>query len=253
MSKLRRSVSDNTGSVDSSSSRRRPCTSTDSVRVPLCVCGDPIVTKTSWTNGNPGRRFRGCSGQNGGYCDTFEWVDPPMCPRSVVVIPGLLKKINGYEKKIVELEAVRIELGLEAPGFPDPYLIRQGMREVNRVYRKIFEYSHYEDKVRRLYNRFLAFSWITSLSGVVYNPRTKELKVAPHIWAAACERKRIAMAYVDLVDPAWDELSKIFTSPNEMDTAGNDDEYVISDEGIRQDVDVISLSPSHSDNGSDEI
>ncbi|KAK4424305.1 hypothetical protein Salat_1623900 [Sesamum alatum] len=63
MSNLHRSVSDNNGSVDSSTSKQCP-SSTDNVWVQLCLCGNSIVTKTSWTNSNPGRRFRGYSGQN---------------------------------------------------------------------------------------------------------------------------------------------------------------------------------------------
>ncbi|KAK4428936.1 hypothetical protein Salat_1193600 [Sesamum alatum] len=160
-----------------------------------------------------------------------------MCPRSIVVIPGLLKKLSAYEKRIDELEAVRakfewfydvnwtrpmektfvsviveqIELGLEERGFPDPCSIRQGFHEVNCVYRKTFEFNHYEDK-----------------------------------------RKHITMAYVDLVDPAWDELAKIFTYPEELEVAENADDDLVPDEGVSQDFDVISLSPT-SENDSDEI
>ncbi|KAL0367372.1 UNVERIFIED_CONTAM: hypothetical protein Sradi_3627300 [Sesamum radiatum] len=110
MDKDRSSYSTSTYSDGSSTYKRRPYSSTESRSVELCICGNPQVTKTAWTNSNPGRRFRGCSGLNGGYCNTFEWVDPPMCPRRVVLIPGLLKKINGYEKKLVQAEAVRANL-----------------------------------------------------------------------------------------------------------------------------------------------
>ncbi|KAK4425440.1 hypothetical protein Salat_1738000 [Sesamum alatum] len=40
-----------------------------------------------------------CSGQ-GSYCGSFEWVDPPMCPRAKEVIPGLLKRLNQYEEAV---------------------------------------------------------------------------------------------------------------------------------------------------------
>ncbi|KAL0404133.1 UNVERIFIED_CONTAM: hypothetical protein Sradi_2054100 [Sesamum radiatum] len=86
--------------------RRRQQTFTKGYESETCKCGMPIVTKTDWTNSNPGRRFRGCGRSNGGYCDVFEWIDPPMCDRSVVIIPDLLKKINAYEKKIAEFHVL---------------------------------------------------------------------------------------------------------------------------------------------------
>ncbi|KAK4422023.1 hypothetical protein Salat_2153000 [Sesamum alatum] len=78
----------------------------------LCECGNPIVTRTSWTILNPGRRFRGCSGKKGSYCSTFEWVDQPGCQRCVEVISGLIRRLSrstanekAYEDRIRNLEA----------------------------------------------------------------------------------------------------------------------------------------------------
>ncbi|KAL0456226.1 UNVERIFIED_CONTAM: hypothetical protein Slati_0961800 [Sesamum latifolium] len=79
--------------------RRRQHSFSEKISSETCQCGMPIVTKTSWTNTNPGRRFLGFGRSTGGYCDVFEWIDPPMCDRSVVIISGLLKKLNAYEKK----------------------------------------------------------------------------------------------------------------------------------------------------------
>ncbi|KAK4438669.1 hypothetical protein Salat_0201400 [Sesamum alatum] len=112
------------------------------------------------------------------------------------------------EKTFLSIIVEQIELGLKERGFPDPYSIRQGMLEVNRVYKKTFEFNHYEDK-----------------------------------------RKCITMAYVDLVDPAWDELAKIFTYPDELEATNNVDDDLVPDEGVSQDFDVISLSPTTSENG----
>ncbi|PWA95313.1 zinc finger, GRF-type [Artemisia annua] len=55
-----------------------------------CWCGQTAVVRTSWTNRNPGRRFYGC-------CDFIDWYDPPMCARSVSIIPGLLRARNAIQ------------------------------------------------------------------------------------------------------------------------------------------------------------
>ncbi|KAK4396911.1 hypothetical protein Sango_1527700 [Sesamum angolense] len=66
----------------------------------ICTCGRELLVRTSWTSTNPGRRFRGCPGNAGKYCRTFQWVDPPMCRRSKEIIPGLLNRLNQYENAI---------------------------------------------------------------------------------------------------------------------------------------------------------
>ncbi|KAH7843116.1 hypothetical protein Vadar_012791 [Vaccinium darrowii] len=70
----------------------------------LCIiCGTQKLIQTSWTDRNLGRRFISCP-KNG--CDEFAWLDPPMCRRSVRIIPGLLKKVNR-----LEMEAARAKAG----------------------------------------------------------------------------------------------------------------------------------------------
>ncbi|CAH9076748.1 unnamed protein product [Cuscuta europaea] len=60
---------------------------------------------TTWKPENCGRRFWKCIGsQRFEGCGLMEWFDPPMCKRSQKIIPGLLKKLNGYEEKIHSLE-----------------------------------------------------------------------------------------------------------------------------------------------------
>ncbi|KAK4417213.1 hypothetical protein Salat_2546900 [Sesamum alatum] len=73
-----------------------------------CKCGKQARLKCSWTNENPGRRFYSCEdykkirhGRHG--CDFFLWEDPPVCPRAMVVVPGLLRNIREKEKRISSL------------------------------------------------------------------------------------------------------------------------------------------------------
>ncbi|GKD30889.1 hypothetical protein Tco_1529032 [Tanacetum coccineum] len=62
-----------------------------------CFCGNPTIVRTSWTDTNPGRRFRCCSSSS---CPIFSWVDPPMCARAVAIIPGLLRSRNALESSL---------------------------------------------------------------------------------------------------------------------------------------------------------
>ncbi|KAL1831395.1 hypothetical protein DCAR_0728807 [Daucus carota subsp. sativus] len=69
----------------------------------LCSCGMVAVQRTSWTDNNYARRFLGCVyGAKG--CNYFRWVDPPSCPNCCHVIPGLLRKIEVCEEKVIKLE-----------------------------------------------------------------------------------------------------------------------------------------------------
>ncbi|PWA71578.1 zinc finger, GRF-type [Artemisia annua] len=62
-----------------------------------CFCGLQCAIRTSWTDVNPGRRFFSCP-RDVPNCGFFEWCDPPMCPRSVVIIPGLLRARNAHQQ-----------------------------------------------------------------------------------------------------------------------------------------------------------
>ncbi|KAL8228269.1 hypothetical protein R6Q57_015853 [Mikania cordata] len=64
----------------------------------FCGCGKESVVRTSWTSRNPGRRFYSCL-DRGSNCSFITWVDPEMCPRSILIIPGLLKSKNEAERK----------------------------------------------------------------------------------------------------------------------------------------------------------
>ncbi|CAH9063212.1 unnamed protein product [Cuscuta epithymum] len=75
------------------------------ILVTYCECGQQMKLLTTWKPENCGRRFWKCIGsQTYEGCGLMEWFDPPMCKRSQKIIPGLLKKINGYEEKISTLE-----------------------------------------------------------------------------------------------------------------------------------------------------
>ncbi|GJR58587.1 zinc finger, GRF-type containing protein [Tanacetum coccineum] len=69
----------------------------------LCFCGLPAVHRTSWTDANPGRRFLGCPKIEGQRCIYFHWLDPPMCQRAMLIIPGLLRARNRMEADMMVL------------------------------------------------------------------------------------------------------------------------------------------------------
>ncbi|KAL2559507.1 uncharacterized protein Fot_04246 [Forsythia ovata] len=77
--------------------------STDSSRIVegvICYCGQLTILKTSWTEANPGRRFRGCKFYGRpDACDFFSWLDPPAHLRYKSVINGLLRNKSVANKK----------------------------------------------------------------------------------------------------------------------------------------------------------
>ncbi|GJT37239.1 zinc finger, GRF-type containing protein [Tanacetum coccineum] len=75
-----------------------------------CACGLEAVTRTSWTNRNPGRRFYGCPTLSPTYVNFLRWFDPPMCQRSVQIIPGLLRSRNELEEILAMIEEKRRKL-----------------------------------------------------------------------------------------------------------------------------------------------
>ena len=58
----------------------------------ICICGNKVVIRTSWTDLNPRRRFRTCQ-----IYGNFSWVDPPMCDRAKKIIPRLIRRIKEVE------------------------------------------------------------------------------------------------------------------------------------------------------------
>ncbi|KAL4556122.1 hypothetical protein LXL04_038765 [Taraxacum kok-saghyz] len=64
----------------------------------MCRCGSEETRTTSWSDINPGRQFWRCS-RPSMSCGFVGWIDPPMCPRAVQVIPGLLRAMNMLEER----------------------------------------------------------------------------------------------------------------------------------------------------------
>ncbi|PWA53805.1 zinc finger, GRF-type [Artemisia annua] len=106
-----------------------------------CHYGRVAIVKTSWTNANPGRRFYSCPIQwlgaiveellllkHLGLMLTLvvgftlarfkiQTVDgligmtpPPMCNRSLEIIPGLLRSRNNLERAIIEAQNGRAKM-----------------------------------------------------------------------------------------------------------------------------------------------
>ncbi|KAI8536537.1 hypothetical protein RHMOL_Rhmol10G0265000 [Rhododendron molle] len=80
---------------------------------PCPVCGNQRELQTPWTPVNPGRRFVACPKKK---CNDFDWLDPPMCKRSVQIILGLLRMRNKMEEEISRRKnnekMLRIGLGI---------------------------------------------------------------------------------------------------------------------------------------------
>ncbi|GJW40763.1 hypothetical protein Tco_0066608 [Tanacetum coccineum] len=60
--------------------------------------------------GNPGRRFYGCPTLSPTCVNFLRWYDPPMCQRSVQIIPGLLRSRNELEEILALVEENRRKL-----------------------------------------------------------------------------------------------------------------------------------------------
>ncbi|GJU84178.1 zinc finger, GRF-type containing protein [Tanacetum coccineum] len=69
----------------------------------FCHCTKLAVIRTSWTPRNPGRRFYACP-DLGSECRFINWVDPPMCQRSTMIIPGLLRNINNLQANLSQVQ-----------------------------------------------------------------------------------------------------------------------------------------------------
>ncbi|KAG8388705.1 hypothetical protein BUALT_Bualt02G0153200 [Buddleja alternifolia] len=139
----------------------------------LCYCKKTPCLQTSWTDDNPGRRFKGCENWKNGGCNFFRWFDPPMCPRSMVVIPELRReKIrvasenDQLRQKISSLldEKMNLERTIANMGFENSNMARRlcSLQGENSNQRRTICYledenvklltniSHLEDSIARL-------------------------------------------------------------------------------------------------------
>ncbi|KAL2485827.1 GRF zinc finger containing protein [Abeliophyllum distichum] len=70
-----------------------------------CYCGVHCVLKTSWTDENPGRRFLGCPNfREGGGCNYFDWIDPPIPNRKKSTFLSLLRRNESSEVRLHRIE-----------------------------------------------------------------------------------------------------------------------------------------------------
>ncbi|KAL0455937.1 UNVERIFIED_CONTAM: hypothetical protein Slati_0932900 [Sesamum latifolium] len=118
-----------------------------------------------------------------------------------------------------------IELGLAEPGYPDMFSIQCEMNEVNRRFGTSFDYRYFEDKERILYERYLLFSYVIEM-----------------------EEKAALKAYINLPDPAWQQLKMIYRDPTPMEVTDEDDHNSGNASAENSNQDVISLSPQSADN-----
>ncbi|TYH91893.1 hypothetical protein ES332_A13G144200v1 [Gossypium tomentosum] len=68
--------------------------------ISVCYCGNTVKLNTSWSNNNPSNRFFWCKKFGSRFrksCRFFTWFDPPLTPRSRIVLLGLLKKVRTLE------------------------------------------------------------------------------------------------------------------------------------------------------------
>ncbi|KAK4413558.1 hypothetical protein Salat_2768400 [Sesamum alatum] len=126
------------------------------------------------------------------------------------------------------------------------------MRKTNKEYGLSFDYGFYESRLRRLFNRFLSFSWILSFSGVSYNCAIRGLHAEQHIWDLIVQKSWNVKVYVNLPHPSWESMVIVFHNPARE--VFEDDELNTPNRanGARNDeMDVNNLSPP-SDKNSDE-
>ncbi|GER55222.1 zinc ion binding [Striga asiatica] len=79
----------------------------------FCRCGKKVVTRTSWSDINPGRRYISCEKFKEGGCPYFVWIEKPLCPRACQIIPGLLRRANKFEAEAEMLQADIHDLEVE--------------------------------------------------------------------------------------------------------------------------------------------
>ncbi|KAG8390218.1 hypothetical protein BUALT_Bualt01G0061000 [Buddleja alternifolia] len=65
----------------------------------ICGCGHRLITRTSLTRKNPGRRFKACPGTN---ChNVFFWIDDEIPPRTVLIIRDLEEQGHVLERRMM--------------------------------------------------------------------------------------------------------------------------------------------------------
>ncbi|PON96393.1 Zinc finger, GRF-type, partial [Trema orientale] len=98
--------------------------------IDFCNCRPPhpVVVRTSWTNENPGRRFKSCRKLRAyGGCGFFYWIDLEMCKRSKREIPELLRRLCDLEAEKSSFDKGEIGAGQSYTTACDSSGIRGGL------------------------------------------------------------------------------------------------------------------------------
>ncbi|KAL6548298.1 hypothetical protein OROGR_008719 [Orobanche gracilis] len=95
----------------------------------LCSCGKEIDFRTSWSDANPGRKYKACKKfRRPDGCLFFVWLDPPCCSRCPDIIPGLLRKLDRKEIELAEKEE-RIRVMMEELKLKDTVVDELNLKE----------------------------------------------------------------------------------------------------------------------------
>ncbi|KAK4422709.1 hypothetical protein Salat_1853400 [Sesamum alatum] len=157
---------------------------------------------------------------------------------------------KAMERSFLEILVEEIQVGNMVVGYPDVESISSGMVEVNGVYEKSYDYIFYEDRVRRLQERYRVFPWVKSLAAVNWNSATNEVFAEPHTWELVVQKCPLARAYVNIADPAWDELCIIFGESVTLELSDDEERTEPINHTSERVREVIDLS-SGSDDGSE--
>nr|GEX51490.1 zinc finger, GRF-type [Tanacetum cinerariifolium] len=98
-----------------------------------CTYGLEAVIRTSWTSRNPSRRLYGCPTLSLTCVNFFMWYDPPMCQRSVQIIPGLLRSRNEIEEILAMVEEKRRKLLANSDLLKDQLLVYFDLKTQRKV------------------------------------------------------------------------------------------------------------------------
>ncbi|KAK4394007.1 hypothetical protein Sango_1871500 [Sesamum angolense] len=180
----------------------------DSSVVRTCLCDYEVVVRTSWTNSNPGRRFRGCPGDNGSYCGVFQWVDPPMCRQAKEIIPGLLSRLNDQERQLNEYQ----QKDFKKEALEGKLITYRLMGIVASIVTFV---------LLILYIR----ATITRLAAVEWDPKQNIISTDDYVWEQISKAKKIGKAYVRPVEPHWSALLMLVGDCGSDDSGDNEQDF----------------------------
>ncbi|KAK4428808.1 hypothetical protein Salat_1180700 [Sesamum alatum] len=200
----------------------------------ICSCGCEIMLRTSWTTTNPGRRFRACLGNQGTYCEAFQWVDPTMCCRSKEVIPRLLNRLNQYDAAIKRAKECLDNAQMRrrnchrllflvvfcwACSLLALHAINCALRNVNKTNDTKVTYPLACSRVTKLHERLTVFMWVINRPDVVWNRNLRFVTAVDSVWRKICRENKLARCYVNAYEDLLEELCMLFGVPVENEEA----------------------------------